>query len=187
MAGLRWLKAGRALGMIFWYPNTKLESFMNFSRQVSRVLDDEHRNLLDLLGQIERALTRAPRAEPALAALIGRFAQALELDVDRHFRFEEEALFPRLAEAGDGPMTDLLSEEHAAIREVALELLPLARAAQAGTIGDADWSEFRRGTLEIVERQVAHIQKETMALLPLLDDLLDDESDRELAFAYAAQ
>jgi hypothetical protein len=34
--------------------------------------------------------------------------------------------------------------------------------------------------------QVAHIQKETMALLPMLDDLLDDDSDRELAFAYAA-
>jgi hypothetical protein len=38
----------------------------------------------------------------------------------------------------------------------------------------------------MVERQVAHIQKETMALLPLLDDLLDDELDRELAFAYAS-
>jgi hemerythrin-like domain-containing protein len=160
---------------------------MNFSRQVSRVLDEEHRNLLDLLGQVERAIARATRFDPALAPLIGRFAQALELDVDRHFRFEEESLFPRLGDAGDGPMTHLLSEEHAAIREVALELLPLARAARTGTIDNAGWSDFRRGTLEIVERQVAHIQKETMALLPLLDDLLDDETDRELAFAYAAQ
>ena len=33
---------------------------------------------------------------------------------------------------------------------------------------------------------VAHIQKETMALLPLLDDLLDEDSDRELSFAYSA-
>ena len=39
----------------------------------------------------------------------------------------------------------------------------------------------------IVERQVAHIQKESMALLPLLDDLLDEDDDRELAFAYAEQ
>jgi len=38
----------------------------------------------------------------------------------------------------------------------------------------------------MVERQVSHIQKETMALLPMLDDLLDDETDRELSFAYAA-
>ena len=34
-------------------------------------------------------------------------------------------------------------------------------------------------------REVAHIQKETMALLPMLDDFLDEESDRALAFAYA--
>lgn len=40
--------------------------------------------------------------------------------------------------------------------------------------------------MEIVERQVAHIQKETMALLPLLDDLLDDDTDRELSMAYAS-
>ena len=38
---------------------------------------------------------------------------------------------------------------------------------------------------ELVERQVAHIQKETMALLPMLDDLLDDETDRQLAFTYS--
>ncbi len=40
--------------------------------------------------------------------------------------------------------------------------------------------------MEIVERQVSHIQKETMALLPLLDDLLDDDTDRELSMAYAS-
>ena len=40
--------------------------------------------------------------------------------------------------------------------------------------------------LELVERLVSHIQKETMALLPLLDDLLDEDTDRELAMAYAS-
>ena len=62
----------------------------------------------------------------------------------------------------------------------------LARAAAAGALADADLDAFRRGVMEIVERQVAHIQKETMALLPLLDDLLDDDTDRELSMAYAA-
>jgi hypothetical protein len=45
---------------------------------------------------------------------------------------------------------------------------------------------LKRGAIELVERQVSHIQKETMALLPMLDDLLDEESDRGLTFAYAA-
>jgi hypothetical protein len=56
----------------------------------------------------------------------------------------------------------------------------------AGTLADADFDAFKRGVMEIVERQVSHIQKETMALLPLLDDLLDDDTDRELSMAYAS-
>ena len=39
---------------------------------------------------------------------------------------------------------------------------------------------------ELIERMVSHIDKETLALLPMVDDLLDEEADRELAFAYAA-
>jgi hemerythrin-like domain-containing protein len=156
------------------------------STQVSRILDDEHRNNIALLGKIEQALTRAPRFDPALAGLIGQLARSLEHDIDRHFKFEEESLFPRMIDAGDGGMAALLTEEHDAIREVSRELLPLAQAAVQGSIDEAGWSTLRRSAFELVERQVSHIQKETMALLPLLDDLLDEESDRELAFAYAA-
>jgi hemerythrin-like domain-containing protein len=155
------------------------------SSQVSRILDEEHRSNIALLGKLEQALGRAPRFDPALSGLIGQFVRALEHDVDRHFQFEEDELFPRMTDAGDGGMATLLTEEHAAIREVAAELLPLARMAAAGAIGEEDWSALRRNALELVERQVAHIQKETMALLPLLDDLLDEADDRELAFAYA--
>jgi len=156
------------------------------STQVSRILDEEHRSNLALMGKIEQSFARAPRFDPALAGLIGQFARALEHDIARHFQFEEEKLFPRMAEAGDGEMAALMIEEHEAIREVAKEVLPLAHLAAQGTIDEAGWSELRRSALELVERQVAHIQKETMALLPALDDMLDDETDRELAFAYTA-
>ena len=71
-----------------------------------------------------------------------------------------------MADAGEGDIAALLEEEHDAIRAVAAEVLPLARAAAAGTLADADFDAFKRGVLEIVERQVSHIQKETMALLP---------------------
>ena len=91
-----------------------------------------------------------------------------------------------MAESGEGDIAELLAEEHDAIRAVAGEILPLARAAATGTLSDADFDALRRGALEMVEREVAHIQKETMALLPLLDDLLDDDTDRELALAYAS-
>jgi len=156
------------------------------SSQVSRMLDDEHRASIALLGQVEQLLSRNARFDPAAAGLMRQLVRLLENDVDRHFDFEEQQLFPRMSEGGDGGMASLLQEEHGAIREVCAELLPLARQAAGGAIDDAGWSALRPLGLELVERQVAHIQKETMALLPLLDDLLDEEADRELAFAYTA-
>ncbi|MCC6196317.1 MAG: hemerythrin domain-containing protein [Burkholderiales bacterium] len=156
---------------------------MSFHCQVSRALDDEHRANLDLLGRVEQAFARPGTAGLADPARI--LVRHVEAEIGRHFNFEERELFPRMSEAGDGDMAALMIEEHEAIRAVCAELLPLARAAAAGTLADADFGTLKRGVMELVERQVAHIQKETMALLPLLDDLLDDETDRELAFAYA--
>jgi hemerythrin-like domain-containing protein len=156
-----------------------------YSSQVSRMLDDEHRANIALLGQVEQMIARATRYEPANAALLRQLAALLENDVERHFTFEEQQLFPRMTEQGDGGMASLLQEEHEAIREVCAELLPLARRGADGSIDAQGWSELRPLAMELIERQVAHIQKETMALLPLLDDMLDEEADRELAFAYS--
>ncbi len=155
--------------------------------QVSRTLDAEHRAALELLGRLEQALARRQAAGDAqFAALAAALVRQLEHDTGAHFDFEERELFPRMADAGEGDIAALLREEHDAIREAAAELLPLARAAAAGALAEADAGAFKRGVMEIVERQVAHIQKETMALLPLLDDLLDDDTDRELGMAYAS-
>ena len=163
---------------------------MSFMRQVSHMLDAEHRSNLELLGRVEQAFARVPRANaasnPDFVKLAAAFGRLIEQDIGRHFDFEERELFSCMAEAGEGDIAELLKEEHDAIRAVAAEILPLARAAAAGTLDDSGFDALKRGALEMVERQVAHIQKETMALLPLLDDLLDEDMDRELAFAYAS-
>ena len=159
---------------------------MDHRSLVSRALDDEHRANLALLDRVEQAFGRMrARGSDELRTLAGALARQVEQDIGRHFEFEERELFPRMTDAGDGDMAALLAEEHASIRAVADELLPLARAAEEGTLDTAGWDALARGALEIAERQVAHIQKESMALLPLLDDLLDENDDRELAFAYA--
>ena len=155
--------------------------------QVSHALDTEHRATLGLLGQIEATFVRARNADPDdRARLAGALVRFLTEELDRHFDFEERELFPRLADAGDRDIAELLTEEHVPIRAVASELLPLARAAAARTIDASSLEALRRCGTELCERLTAHIDKETMALLPLLDDLLDDESDRAIAFAYAA-
>jgi hemerythrin-like domain-containing protein len=154
--------------------------------QTGRMLDEDHRRNLDLLERMERAIAGAPESTPELRKLLGEFARCMEVDIGRHFEFEEQQLFPRLVEAGDGAIAELMGEEHAAIREVAEELLPLAHEVAQGTVDEEAWDRLRLGTLELIERQVAHIQKETMAMLPLLEDLLDPETDGELALEYAA-
>ena len=154
--------------------------------QTGRMLDEEHRSNLALLERMERAIAGAPEATPELRKLLTEFARSMEVDIGRHFEFEEQQLFPRIAEGGDGSIAALMCEEHEAIREVAEELLPLAREVASGNVDEEAWDRLRLGTLELIERQVSHIQKETMAVLPLLDDLLDPDTDGELALGYAA-
>jgi hemerythrin-like domain-containing protein len=159
---------------------------MSYQCQVARTLDDEHRANLELLERLERLLARRDAAPGEWRALGGALQRQLSEEIGRHFGFEEQQLFPRMAEAGDGDLALLLGEEHATLRAVAAELEPLARALAAGTLAEAERNTLQRLCGEWIERMVAHIQKESMALLPLLDDLLDETSDRELAFAYAA-
>ena len=163
---------------------------MLFRRQTARTLHDEHRTQLSLLGRVEAALMRLPRAADRsggeLQALLAALAQQIDADTVRHFDFEERELFARLDAAGAGDIAALLTEEHAAMRDVGAELAPLLAAARQGTLSDEGWPSLRQAALELVERQVAHIQKEEMALLPTLDELLDDDDDARLVMDYAS-
>ena len=165
---------------------------MEFQRQTSRRLYEEHAATLELLGRVERVFTgRAgayPPSEgdsnwPAFArGLLG----AIDVEVARHFEFEERDLFPRLEEAGDGDLAALLIEEHATIRAVAQPLAALLRKALSGGVQPNDWQAMKVLALEFSERLGSHAQKEDGALLPVLDNLLDEETDRGLFGAYAS-
>lgn len=152
--------------------------------QVCRLLDDEHRTSLALLARWEAALARGASPGTDLAAAL---VHQIEDEVPRHFGFEEERLFPLLDEAGEGDLARLLAEEHETLYRVAAELLPLARALRDGTPGDAAPARLVPLAREWIERLGAHIEKETMALLPALDGVLDDDTDRTLAFTHATQ
>jgi hemerythrin-like domain-containing protein len=159
---------------------------MPSTRHVCQVLDEEHRATLDLLARVRRAAT-ADDPVP-LAAMAAGLLRALTHEIGRHFDFEEQQLFPRLHEGGAGDLATLLLEEHHTLRAVAAELLPPARRLAAGeALDSAEMSTMRRAALEWVERLEAHVHKETQALLPAVEDVLDDASDSELAMAYAAQ
>lgn len=147
---------------------------MEFNRHISRRLHEEHQATLALWGKVELMLA-AGRLDPAL---LRSAAAALAQELGRHFRFEEQELFPRLAAAGEGDIGALLAEEHEAIRAAGGQFIALVGA-------DASSARLKALGLEIAERLVAHVQKEEMSLLPALDDLLDETLDGQLSESYA--
>ncbi len=156
---------------------------MFYSRQTSLRLHEEHLATLQLWGRLEQSIAaRVPQDE--LDALLRNCAAALAEEVTRHFDFEEQELFTRLAQAGDGDIAELLTEEHATIRDAAKNLGALLALPRRDA---AAQQQLRALALELAERLTAHVQKEEMALLPVLEDLLDEETDRELVLAYASR
>jgi len=159
---------------------------MHYETATSRKLDLEHRDSLALLARLQRGVLEVPAGGTpgeAFAALARQVARSVDGEVGRHFRFEEEQLFPRLAAGGERDLVDLLLEEHKTIRTTAADLLPLLLAASTGRLEAAQFAVLKPLALEFVERLEAHIQKEDAALLPAIDLLLDQAADREIALA----
>ena len=164
---------------------------MELARQISRKLHEEHVSVLELLDRFGQMLARlggqAPAGEDAAwRKLLAQLDSALQYEITRHFDLEEDQLFPRLHQRGDGELAELLFEEHEAIRAVAGPLLGLITRAAAGELDAAGWRALKVAGLELVERLSSHAQKEETALVPLVDEMLDEQTDRTLWSEYAA-
>ena len=165
---------------------------MDFLRQTNRRLYEEHVATLQLLARVERVFSGRAGAYPPAAddaawpPFVRALLAAIDVEIARHFEFEERDLFPRLEEAGDGDLAALFGEEHATIRAVAEPLAGLLRRALADGLAPQQWQTLKVQALEFCERLGSHAQKEDGALLPVLENLLDEDTDRELFGAYAA-
>jgi hemerythrin-like domain-containing protein len=165
---------------------------MDYLRQTSRRLHQEHLATLGAWGRLEQLIAARGADWPPAAAYqpleraLRECSAGLAEEVSRHFEFEEQELFPRLADAGEADIVQLLAEEHETIRAAAADFATLVAAQRAGSIDAPGWQRLRTLALEVAERLTVHVQKEEMALLPMLEDLLDEETDRELIGAYAA-
>ena len=163
---------------------------MPFSNRISQTLHDEHSATAALMERIEHLLGRyrggnRPDAnDRAVAQLLTDVSAAVEADIERHFAFEESSLFPYLESIGEDAIGAHLTEDHRAMRPLGLRLAALARGACAAGFDGASWDEFRKIGQELCERLLAHVQKEEGALLPLLDDSMDAETEAKLYGEY---
>jgi hemerythrin-like domain-containing protein len=162
---------------------------IEFSNRICRTLHEEHLANIALLSRVAR-LTAAHRqdppsvAEPAVRQLLSELATELAAEVARHFDFEEQGLFVYLDGVGETAIGAYLTEEHAVLRPLLSELAGAAHQALAGGFDPVTWVQFRRLAREASERLPAHIQKEEMALLPLVEDTMDAETEARLSQEY---
>jgi len=164
---------------------------MTFARRVTQVLHDEHDATTALMARLEQLTARSSGAvpdagEPGVRRLLADLSTVLTGEVERHFAFEEERLFTYLSAIGEEAIGAHLAEEHAVIRPLGIRIAALARAAAASGFDAASWSEFCRVGQDLAPRLIAHAHKEEMALLPLLDESMDADTDMELFEAYTA-
>ncbi len=163
---------------------------MKFRNRVCQTLHDEHFATIALMQRLEQVFARYRNSLPdvhdqTVAKLMSDLAVGIEGELARHFAFEEDELFSYLSAAGDAALGAHLNEEHAVIRPLGSALVQLIGAIRAQGFDAGRWDEFRRLGREFNERLVAHAQKEEMALLPLLDETMEPETEAQLYENYA--
>jgi hemerythrin-like domain-containing protein len=162
---------------------------MSFTNRISRTLHEEHRATLSLVERLEALIAGYRRVPPdigipGVAPLLADLSSALETEVWRHFDFEERHLFSYFDDCGDRAIGAHLLEEHAVIRPIGAELARLAREVSARGFDAPGWDRFRRLGRDFCERILAHVQKEEMALVPLIEDAMDAETEARLYRDY---
>ena len=162
---------------------------MNFDNRVCQKLHEEHAAVIALLERLMQTIARhrddAPDAkDPMVTKLLSDLAAELPGEVERHFAFEEAELFPYLSAAGNKEIGAHLTYEHTIIRPIGAALVKLIGDVRARGFDAERWAEFRRLGQQLHDCLVPHAQKEDMALLPMLEDNMDAETEARLYQEY---
>ncbi|MGQ0681696.1 hemerythrin domain-containing protein [Bradyrhizobium sp.] len=163
---------------------------MSYSNRISQALHDEHGATVALMERLEQMLARGRRGGPPdmangnVARLLSDLSAGMEAEIERHFAFEEDHIFTYLEAAGDAGIGEHLTGEHAAIRPIGTRVAEIARTAAANGFAPAEWEEFKHLAQDLSDRMLAHVQKEEMALLPVIEESMDAETEARLYQEY---
>jgi len=153
---------------------------------IASLLHTDHMATVETLQALEDLLRRN-RSAPAAGSVrpvLERLATVLRAEVQKHFGFEENHLFPEFTRQGETGIVMMLTHEHRAILPLAMRVAELAEQALAAGFTDGDWKDFAASGGELVERELFHIQKEEMGLLSAISALIDADTDARLAEIY---
>ncbi len=139
-------------------------------------MHEEHAATLDHLALLAQAI-RAPRssrdaARPRYRALLRALLADLEDSVEKHFRFEEQHLYPALRDAGRPDLAESLTIDHGVLREATKPLLVHVHHALEEDLSEEQWKEFGQLTMALIDKQRAHMQREESEMIPVLRAIL---------------
>lgn len=152
---------------------------------VTAVLREEHRRILEIVAVLERALDAS--VDEALAfERIDRCVRFLRLYADAcHHGKEEDELFPVLAEQGipldTGPVAALIEEHREGRRLLAIlrDALPYARAG-----GARDRERLVEAGRDYIDLIRSHIEKEDEGVFQMADLIVPAPACARLCAAY---
>jgi len=160
---------------------------MNFSNRICQTLHDEHLANIALLQRVGQLLAQGrdpPNNDQRVQRLLSDLGSGMANEVRRHFDFEERALFAYLDSIGESAIGAHLTQEHSVLRPLIAQLCETAHARKERGFDAGSWNEFRRLGAELCGQLSAHIQKEEMALLPLIEDNMNPETETRLYQDY---
>lgn len=163
---------------------------MSFNNRISQALHDEHGSTVALMERLEQLIARHRRggppavSDPVVSRLLSDLSAGVEGEVARHFAFEENHLFTYLREVGDVAIGEHLTSEHVAMRPLGMRIAEIAGSSVARGFEPAEWTEFCTLGQQLADQMLAHVQKEEMALLPLLEETMDAETEARLYLDY---
>ena len=148
---------------------------MLLQSQTGSLLHQDHMTTIETLQGLEDLLGRhrhPPTVDEALGQRLTALAATLRAEVESHFAFEEGHLFPLFVAKGETGIVMMLTHEHRSILPMAVRVAELAAAAAQGGFDEQSWRDFRDTGVELVEREIFHIQKEEMGLLAAISALI---------------
>lgn len=160
---------------------------MLLQSQTGALLHQDHMTTIETLQGLEELLgahRKPPAVDETLAARLTALAATLRAEVESHFAFEEGHLFPVFVGKGENGIVMMLTHEHRSILPMAVRVADLAEQAAAQGFDEQAWRDFRDTGIELIEREIFHIQKEEMGLLAAISALLDEAEDARLAQTY---
>jgi len=160
---------------------------MNFSNRICQTLHDEHLANIALLQRVGQLLAQGrdpPNNDQPVQRLLSDLDSGMANEVKRHFDFEERALFAYLDSIGESAIGAHLMQEHSVLRPLIAQLCEIAHATKQSGFDAQSWQQFRRLGAELCGQLSAHIQKEEMALLPLIEENMDPETEIRLYQDY---